>query len=97
MRVVKRRLERELRTSVESHDSYSMVLGFSFRHHAFRPQRPALAKAFGDHMVLQRDQPVNLWGWADPGNEVTLSFAAKPNTPRQPPTADGASPSTSSP
>ena len=24
-----------------------------------------LAKVFGDHMVLQRDVPVPVWGWAD--------------------------------
>ena len=30
---------------------------------------------FGDHMVLQRDMPVPVWGWADPGAEVTVSFA----------------------
>ena len=27
----------------------------------------------GDHMVLQRDQKVPIWGWADPGEEVTVT------------------------
>ncbi len=35
---------------------------------------PAL---FSDGMVLQRDQNVAVWGWADPGAEVTVSFAGK--------------------
>ncbi len=40
---------------------------------------PALAevqlpKLFGDHMVLQRRKPVPVWGWADPGERLTVSF-----------------------
>lgn len=35
-----------------------------------------LASVFGDHMVLQRDVPVPVWGWADPGSKVTVEFAA---------------------
>lgn len=26
---------------------------------------------FSDHMVLQRDAPIHVWGWADPGETVT--------------------------
>ncbi|RLS55050.1 MAG: sialate O-acetylesterase [Planctomycetota bacterium] len=33
-----------------------------------------LPSVFGSHMVLQRDQPVPVWGWADKGEEVTVSF-----------------------
>jgi sialate O-acetylesterase len=29
---------------------------------------------FGDHMVLQRDQPVAVWGWSSPGEKLTLTF-----------------------
>src|ERR1700679_3160886 len=32
------------------------------------------AKIFGDHMVLQRNQEVPVWGWAAKGKKVTLSF-----------------------
>ena len=35
---------------------------------------PAL---FSDGMVLQRDQNVPVWGWADVGAEVTVSFAGQ--------------------
>ena len=31
-----------------------------------------LASPFTDHLVLQRDQPVPVWGWADPGERVTV-------------------------
>jgi len=34
-----------------------------------------LAKIFSDHMVLQRDRPVPVWGWAEPGKAVTVAFA----------------------
>jgi sialate O-acetylesterase len=36
-----------------------------------------LARLFSDGMVLQRDQKVAVWGWADPGESVTVSFAGK--------------------
>lgn len=36
-----------------------------------------LASPFGDHMVLQRDQPVPVWGTATPGEKVVVSFAGK--------------------
>jgi sialate O-acetylesterase len=29
---------------------------------------------FGDNMVLQRDRPIPIWGWAKPGEKVTVSF-----------------------
>ena len=39
-----------------------------------------LPNVFGDHMVLQQDKPVGIWGWAKPGEKVTVRFAgqAKP-------------------
>lgn len=36
-----------------------------------------LSKLFSDHMVLQRDKEVPIWGWADPGEEVTVKFAGQ--------------------
>ena len=34
-----------------------------------------LPRLVGDHMVLQRDRPVAVWGWADPGGTVTVRLA----------------------
>ncbi|MEM6334636.1 MAG: sialate O-acetylesterase [Planctomycetota bacterium] len=36
-----------------------------------------LPAVFGDHMVLQRDRPVAVWGWADPGEEVAVTIAGQ--------------------
>ena len=33
-----------------------------------------LPSVFGDHMVVQRGRAVPVWGWADPGEEVTVEF-----------------------
>ena len=46
---------------------------------------PALADVrlpaiFSDHLVLQRDASVPVWGWAEPGEEVTVEFAGQKKT-----------------
>ncbi len=33
-----------------------------------------LPAIFGSHMVLQQNQPVNVWGWAEPGESVVVTF-----------------------
>jgi sialate O-acetylesterase len=33
-----------------------------------------LPKILSDHMVLQRDKPINIWGWADADEAITVSF-----------------------
>jgi sialate O-acetylesterase len=43
---------------------------------------PALAdvrlpRLISDGMVLQRDKPIHVWGWADEGEQVSVSFAGK--------------------
>ncbi|MCX6979202.1 MAG: sialate O-acetylesterase [Verrucomicrobia bacterium] len=36
-----------------------------------------LPRIFSDSMMLQRNMPVRVWGWAEPGEEVTASLAGK--------------------
>jgi sialate O-acetylesterase len=36
-----------------------------------------LPKLIGDQMVLQRDQPVTIWGWASPKEKVTVTLKNK--------------------
>ncbi len=38
------------------------------------------AKIFNNHMVLQREQPVPVWGWAKAGATVTVKFADQQKT-----------------
>jgi len=33
-----------------------------------------LANIFNDHMVLQRDKPLKIWGWAKPGADVSVTL-----------------------
>ena len=39
-----------------------------------------LPRVFGEHMVLQQELPVPVWGWADPGEKVTVSVAGQSKT-----------------
>ncbi len=40
-----------------------------------------LPSVLGNHMVVQRDRPLIFWGWAAPGESVTVAFAGqKANT-----------------
>ncbi|NIP16953.1 MAG: sialate O-acetylesterase, partial [Akkermansiaceae bacterium] len=36
-----------------------------------------LSKVFGNHMVLQQDQPIRIWGTADPGEDVAVEMGGK--------------------
>src|SRR4051812_2544570 len=35
-----------------------------------------LPTIFGSHMVLQRDKPINVWGWAEKGEKVTVALGS---------------------
>jgi sialate O-acetylesterase len=39
-----------------------------------------LPAIFSDHMVLQREMKVPIWGWADPGENVTVTIAEQKQT-----------------
>ena len=39
-----------------------------------------LGSLFADHMVLQCEAPVPIWGTADPGEKVTVEFAGQSKT-----------------
>jgi sialate O-acetylesterase len=38
------------------------------------------AALFSDHMVLQQGKPVPVWGWADPGEQVTVTLGSQKQT-----------------
>ena len=39
------------------------------------------SNTLGSHMVLQRDRPAPIWGWATPGANVTVTLDGKPASP----------------
>ena len=60
----------------KSLSSYVVVVSLSVTS-SIAPQAQAdvkLPKVLGSHMVLQRDRPLPIWGWADPGEEVTVKL-----------------------
>lgn len=52
---------------------FALVVCFS----AFASAAVKLPALFDDDMVLQRGQPVPVWGWADPGEEVSVFIAGQ--------------------
>lgn len=53
-----------------------LVLLFLFRAADARAELK-LPAVFSDHMVLQKDAAVPVWGWADPGESVSVSIAGQ--------------------
>ena len=47
-----------------------------------------LPKVLSSHMVLQRDRPLPIWGWADPGEEVTVKLDEAAATAKADPQGD---------
>src|SRR5260370_20959298 len=37
---------------------------------------PVLPHLFSDHMLIQRETEIRIWGWADPGEKVSVSLGA---------------------
>jgi len=33
-----------------------------------------------DHMLVQRDQPIHIWGWAEPGEDITITLSGQQRT-----------------
>ena len=55
---------------------YLFLVGF-FPHSLSAEQNFRLSSLFGDHMVLQRNQEVPVWGVAGSGDEITVTFAGQ--------------------
>ncbi|AOW10781.1 sialate O-acetylesterase [Flavobacterium gilvum] len=47
---------------------------------AFIKAQVKLPKVLGSNMVLQREKPVPVWGWASPSEMVTVSFSGQKKT-----------------
>jgi len=44
-----------------------------------------LSRLSNDHMVLQREMPLKIWGWADAGEQVSVTFAGQTQTAKADP------------
>ena len=40
----------------------------------------SLHNLFQSNMVLQREKPITIWGWAEPGEDVSVSFGGQTQT-----------------
>lgn len=58
------------------HLACSLILLFA----AYAYAAPRVPGFFTDNMVLQRDKPVPVWGWAAPNEDVSVSFADQVKT-----------------
>jgi len=47
---------------------------------ALAQDNPAVNKLFSNHVVLQRDRPVPVWGTAKPGTKITVKFGQQEKT-----------------
>ncbi len=43
-----------------------------------KEEKPLVHPLFSDHMVIQRDKRVPIWGWATPGQRINVMFDDKP-------------------
>lgn len=55
----------------------TLALGAALAAAASLPAEVRLPSIFSDHMVLQAGAGTAIWGWADPGEEVTVSLAGQ--------------------
>ena len=51
-----------------------LILLFAFWGISFLFAEVRLPAIFSDNMILQRDQPVSLWGWADKNEKIEIVF-----------------------
>jgi sialate O-acetylesterase len=53
------------------------VFSFFFLSISFCFSAVRLPSIFGDHMVLQQNAPVAIWGWANPNEKIMVEFAGQ--------------------
>jgi len=55
----------------------ALLLGFSWLLSAGAIADVRLPHVFSDHMVLQREMPLPIWGWAEPGESVRVQLGER--------------------
>ncbi|SOD14910.1 sialate O-acetylesterase [Pedobacter xixiisoli] len=59
---------------MNKHSKLLLALGLLLAFSADVFAKVRLPQIFGSNMVLQRDKPITLWGWADVGEKVNVNF-----------------------
>lgn len=59
---------------MNKHSKVLLALGLFLAISADVLAKVKLPQIFGSNMVLQRDKPITIWGWANPGEKVVASF-----------------------
>ena len=54
-----------------------LILGALLFLNDFSVAAVTMPKVFGDHMVLQRERSAPVWGWANPGEKITVEFVGQ--------------------
>ena len=57
-----------------------ITLGLMMGSSGWAQDNPSVSGLFSDHMVLQRDRPVPVWGTAKPGTKITVKFGQQEKT-----------------
>ena len=65
---------------MKAEKAVAVLFAFAFAAAASMAAGVEVASPFADGMVLQRGMKVPVWGWADPGTQVTVSFAGTTRT-----------------
>ncbi|HEX4229649.1 MAG TPA: sialate O-acetylesterase [Bryobacteraceae bacterium] len=60
--------------TIEAHSRFLTLVLLAFTAVAARAE-VRLPKIFSSHMVLQRDQPIHIWGFSDPAEKVSASLS----------------------
>ena len=59
---------------------FCIPLGLMIVSSVWAEDLPGVNRLFSDHMVLQRDRPVPVWGTAKPGTTITVKFGQQRKT-----------------
>src|SRR5437868_4583768 len=54
--------------------SILVIFGFFILYSSFLNAQVRLPHVLSNHMVVQREQPIHIWGWASPGSQVAVTF-----------------------
>ena len=63
-----------------------LAFGFSFAQAEAEPAVDTglrVHNLYQSNMVIQRDKPITIWGWAEPGSKLSISLVRRKPRPRR--------------